>query len=98
MASSLTREIMTTIETDLKEILGEFKQEFAKIDQRFERIEASLTDIKVSQARIEEKLDSLDLRVSHLEGSQNKQIWALIVAIIGAMTAAVIKFGFFPNP
>jgi chaperonin cofactor prefoldin len=89
---------MATIETDLKEILGKLDQRFDRLEQRLERMEGDLTTIKVSQARIEEKLDSLDLRVSHLEGSQNKQIWALIVAIIGAMTAAVIKFGFFPNP
>jgi predicted nuclease with TOPRIM domain len=89
---------MATIETDLKEILGEFKQEFARLNQRLDRIDSDLTTIKVSQAKMEEKLDSLDSRVKGLEDSQNKQIWTLILAITGAITAAVIKFGFFPNP
>jgi hypothetical protein len=71
---------MTTIETDLKEIL------------------ANLTELRASQARILVKLDSLDSRVSQLEDSKNKQIWTLILAITGAITVAVIKFGFFPNP
>jgi hypothetical protein len=31
--------------------------------------------LETGQARIEEKLDSLDKRVEKLEGSQNKQIW-----------------------
>jgi chromosome segregation ATPase len=89
---------MTTIETDLKEILGEFKQEFARLNQRLDRIDSDLTTIKVSQGKMEEKLDSLDSRVKGLEDSQNKQIWTLILAITGAITAAVIKFDFFPNP
>jgi ribosomal protein S3AE len=32
----------TTIETDLKEILGQFKQEFSKLNQRLSRIEGDL--------------------------------------------------------
>jgi len=32
--------------------------------------------------------------VKDLKGSQQSQIWVLIVAIVGA----IIKFGFFPNP
>ena len=77
----------TTIETDLKEVL-------TKIDSRLEHIKSGQTDIKVSLARLEEKLDSVDKRVNGLESNQNRQIWVLIVAVIGA----IVKFGFFPNP
>lgn len=78
---------MPTIETDLKDVL-------AKIDARLDRIEQRLESLP----RIEEKLDSVENRVSRLEDSQNRQIWALIVAIIGAMIAAIVRFGFTPNP
>ena len=78
---------MPMIETDLKDIL-------AKIDARLDRIEQRLEALP----RIEEKLDSLENRVNRLEDSQNRQIWALIVAIIGAMIAAIIRFGFTANP
>jgi hypothetical protein len=78
---------MATIEVDLKDVL-------AKIDQRLDRIDQRLEALP----RIEGTLDNLSERVGKLEESQNKQIWTLIVAIVGAMTAAVIKFGFFPNP
>jgi chaperonin cofactor prefoldin len=71
------------VETDLKDVL-------AKIDSRLERIEINLEALP----RIEEKLDGLDKRVDKLETSQNRQIWVLIVAVIGA----IIKFGFFSNP
>jgi chromosome segregation ATPase len=80
----------TIVETELKDVL-------ARIDSRLERIETDLTTIKISQARMEEKLDSLDDRVRSLEGSQNKQIWALILAILGALITATIRFGFFPR-
>ncbi|BFM38914.1 hemolysin XhlA family protein [Synechocystis sp. LKSZ1] len=80
----------TIVETELKDVL-------AKIDSRLERIETDLTDIKISQARMEEKLDSLDDRVRNLEGNQNKQIWALILAILGALITATIRFSFFPK-
>jgi ribosomal protein S3AE len=42
----------TTIETDLKEILGEFKQEFSKLNQRLDRIEGDLTSLKVDMATV----------------------------------------------
>lgn len=71
------------VETDLKDVL-------AKIDSRLERIEIKLEALP----RIEEKLDGLDKWVDKLETSQNRQIWVLIVAVIGA----IIKFGFFSNP
>ena len=58
----------TTIETDLKEILGEFKQEFAKINQRLDKIDEIVIDIKISQVRMEERLtgriNALDERLS----------------------------------
>ena len=78
---------MATIETDLKDVL-------AKIESRLDRIEQKLEALP----RIEEKLEGLDNRVNRLEDSQNRQIWALIVAIIGAMIAAIVRFGFTPNP
>ena len=95
----------TTIETDLKEILGEFKQEFSKLNQRLDRIEGDLTSLKVSQAEIKGELSTLKVElnlvkedVKDLKISQRSQIWALIITVIGATIAAVVKFGFFPNP
>ena len=88
----------TTIETDLKEILGEFKQEFSKLNQRLDRIEGDLTSIKVDMATVKTELNFIREDVKDLKGSQRSQIWALIITVIGATIAAVVKFGFFPNP
>ena len=82
---------MPTIETGLKEIL-------AKIGDRLDRIDERLSHLETGQARISEKLDNVENRVSRLEDSQNRQIWALIVAVIGALIAALVRFGFLSHP
>lgn len=53
----------TTIDTDLKEILGEFKQEFSKLNQRLDRIESDLTSLKVSQAEIKGEMETFKAEV-----------------------------------
>jgi chaperonin cofactor prefoldin len=96
------------IETDLKDILDRIDKRLDRIDDRFDRIDDRFDRIDDRFDRIEQKLealprlearlDGLDKRVENLEGSQRSQIWALIITVIGATIAAVIKFGFFPNP
>jgi len=72
-------------ETDLKEVLTEISKQLEKISDRLGRLETG-------QARIEEKLDSLDKRVEKLEGSQNKQISTLIGIVGTALVGTVIRF------
>lgn len=82
------------IESDLKEVLGEINSKLGKIDDR-------LNNIEISMARLEEKFDAQEKIVTELKGSQNKQIWALIVLAFTAIVSLVIglgKFIFFPNP
>ena len=82
------------IESDLKEVLGEINSKLGKIDDR-------LNNIEISQARLEEKFDAQEKIVNELKGSQNKQIWALIILAFTAVVSLVIglgKFIFYPNP
>ena len=81
------------IESDLKDVLGEINSRLSKIDDR-------LNNIEISQARLEEKLDSQTKTVAELKGSQNKQIWALIALAFTAVVSLVIglgKFIFYPS-
>ena len=73
------------VETDLKEVLTEISKQLEKMSDRLGRLETG-------QARIEEKLDSLDKRVEKLEGSQNRQIWTLIGIVETALVGTVIRF------
>jgi hypothetical protein len=96
----------TTIETDLKEILGEFKQEFVKINQRLDKIDETVTDLKVNQVRMEERLSGqinlldekvsgLDKRIENQEFTSRGILIGLIVVVLGG---AAKVFGFLPNP
>ena len=105
-----------TVETDLKEILGEIKQEFAHLNRRLDKIDEDLTQLKISQAEIKGEIETFRAEVKgelttlktevtfvrddvkDLKNSYRTQIWALILTVIGAIIATVIKFGFFPNP
>ena len=88
----------TTIETDLKEVLGEIKTQL-------NQIQGDITDLKITQAEIKGELSTLKVElnlvkedVKDLKISQRSQIWALIITVMGATITAVVKFGFFPNP
>ena len=96
----------TTIETDLKEILGEFKEEFVKINQRLDKIDETVTDLKVNQVLMEERLSGqinlLDEKVSglgkRLENQEFTNRGILIGLIVVVLGGAAKVFGFFPNP
>ena len=95
----------TTIETDLKEVLGYIQKELREIRGDLNELKISQAQIKgelgAFQAEIKGDLNTLKVEVSllkedikDLKGSQRSQILVLIVAVVGA----IIKFGFFPNP
>lgn len=92
----------TIIETDLKEILGEFKQEFSRINQRLDGLQKDLTDIKLSQSEIRGDIKALDEKVTglgkRLENQEfvNRSVFAAILVTI--LAGAVKFFGFLPNP
>ena len=56
-----------TVETDLKEILGEIKQEFAHLNRRLDKIDEDLTSIKVAQAEIKGEMTGINKRLDNAE-------------------------------
>ena len=99
----------TTIETDLKEILGEFKQEFTKINQRLDRMETDLTTIKIDVATVKTTVNSLENRLDKIEIEQKtlikdmadlKGAKSLIIPISVAVTTSLITLLIraIPNP
>ena len=79
---------MPVIEVDLKEVL-------AKMEQRLERIEQILIELKVGQVRLEEKVDGLSNRLENQEFISRGIIIALIVTILGGFAKL---FGLIGNP
>ena len=89
----------TIVETDIKDILS-------KIDNRLERIENDLTDLKINQARMDEKLSGqislVDEKVSGLgkrlefqEFINRSILVGLIIIVLGG---AAKYFWSMPKP
>jgi uncharacterized protein Yka (UPF0111/DUF47 family) len=85
-----------TIETELKDI-------FTKIDQRLDRMEQSINDLKLGQSEIkgeiknlETKIDGLSIRVANQEFLSRSIVGGLILIILGG--AAKMFWNFPTNP
>ncbi len=90
---------LPSVEIKLEDVL-------AKIDSRLERMENELTDIKIAQARMEEKLSGqinvVDEKVTGLGKRLDFQEFVnrgILTALIVALIAGAAKYlGFMPNP
>jgi hypothetical protein len=83
------------IETDLKDIL-------TKIDNRLDRIENDLTEIKINQAETRGEIKVLDEKITGIGKRLENQEFigrSIFVGVILALLAGAVKlFGFPPNP
>lgn len=81
----------TMIETDLKEVLD-------KIDSRLERLEKRLeedmTELKIGQARMDEKITALADRVGFQEFLNRSFIVGIGIAVLTGLAKIL---GFLPN-
>jgi len=83
----------TTIESDLKEVLGEIKQQLNDIQK-------DVTDLKINVAVIKTDVNTLKEDTKDLKYAQRSQIWALIGILASGVIAAIIRFLItaLPNP
>ena len=66
-----------------------------------ELITEGFTDLKIGQARIEEKINGVDKRLELIENRVNNQTsWFIgsFVALVGGLLGILSKFVFFSNP
>ena len=85
----------TPIETDLKDIL-------TKIDNRLDRMENDLTEIKINQSETRGEIKVLDEKITGIGKSLENQDFigrSIFVGVILALLAGAVKlFGFPSNP
>jgi len=85
----------TPIETDLKDIL-------TKIDNRLDRMENDLTEIKINQSETRGEIKVLDEKITGIGKRLENQEFigrSIFVGVILALLAGAVKlFGFPPNP
>jgi predicted nuclease with TOPRIM domain len=81
------------LEIDLREVLAEMNKKLDRIDNNVNELKVELADVKGDIKALDGKVSSLDKRLEKVEGSQNRQIWALIVGILfAAISGVVIRF------
>jgi ABC-type phosphate transport system auxiliary subunit len=85
-----------TIETELKDI-------FAKIDQRLDRMEQGINELKLGQSEIKGEIKILDTKIDGLTTRVNSQeflsrtiVGGLVLIILGG--AAKMFWSFPPSP
>ncbi|MDW8117112.1 MAG: hypothetical protein RMI92_11870 [Geminocystis sp.] len=70
------------------------EQKFEKIEAKLEKIEGDITDLKVGQARLEEKMDALDKRLEFQEFINR----GILIGFLAAILAGLAKlFGVIPG-
>jgi predicted nuclease with TOPRIM domain len=82
----------TIIEMDLREVLAEMNKKLDRIDNNVNELKVELADVKGDIKALDGKVSSLDKRLEKVEGSQNRQIWALIGILFTAISRVVIRF------
>ncbi len=82
----------TIIEMDLREVLAEMNKKLDRIDNNVNELKVELADVKGDIKALDGKVSSLDKRLEKVEGSQNRQIWALIGILFVATSGVVIRF------
>ena len=82
----------TIIEVDLREVLAEMNKKLDRIDNNVNELKVELADVKGDIKALDGKVSSLDKRLEKVEGSQNRQIWALIGILFVAISGIVIRF------
>jgi predicted PurR-regulated permease PerM len=91
-----------SIETDLKEVLGQINQNLAKLNAEVANINLRLTKVETKlDEGITPKLDTLGEQIKEIKGSQQAQVWTLIgilITAVGGFLVAVGRFVLSGNP
>ncbi|ACB52872.1 hypothetical protein cce_3524 [Crocosphaera subtropica ATCC 51142] len=77
-----------TVTYDLAEILK-------RIEDKIDTLQKDVTELKVGQARLEEKVDGLGKRLDYQEFINRGVVIGLIVALLGGLAK---MFGWIGNP
>ncbi len=91
--------------------LDQLESVIERIDRKLDIISVDIVEIKVSQARTDERLNSMEVQVSDLKKStdtqfadirvqlraQDGRLWTFISALVLAVVGLLTKFLFFPQ-
>lgn len=83
-----------TISVDIADILKEMNGKLDRMQQetntKLDRIEKDLAELKTEVKVLNEKVDGQGKRLDKLESTGNKQLWALIIMLGGAILTGIV--------
>ena len=89
------KDVNGKIDTLQKDVNGKIDTLQKDVNNKFDTLQKDVTDLKVGQARLEEKVEGLSKRIDNQEFLSRGVLIGLIVAIAGG---AAKLFGFIGNP
>lgn len=87
--------ILQKIDEKLDKMEETSTQRFEKLESKLDTIQKDITDLKIGQAKLEEKVDGLGKRLDYQEFINRGVIIGLIVAVLGSLAKML---GFIGNP
>ncbi len=91
-------EMFARLEQKIDSNQKETNEKFKELNNKLETIQKDVTDLKVGQVKLTEKVEGMDNRLKTVEGTQKSQVWALIALLAGAIITAGARLFFTANP
>jgi phage terminase Nu1 subunit (DNA packaging protein) len=88
-------EVLKRIEDKLDKMEESSTKRFEKVESKLDIIQKDVTDLKIGQARLEEKVDGLGKRLDYQEFINRGVLIGLIVALLGGLAKML---GLIGNP
>lgn len=88
-------DLLKKIDEKLDKMDANSTKRFEKVESKLDIIQKDVTDLKVGQARLEEKVDGLGKRLDNQEFINRGVLIGLIVALLGGLAK---MFGLIGNP
>jgi uncharacterized protein YoxC len=92
---NLQKDVNDKIDNLQKDVNNKFDTLQKDVNNKFDTLQKDVTDLKVGQAKLEEKVEGLAKRIDNQEFVSRGVLIGLIIAIAGG---AAKLFGFIDNP
>ncbi len=84
-----------SLEEVLKRLEDKLDNNQKEVNQKLDNLQKDVTDLKVGQARLEEKVDGISKRLDYQEFINRGVIVGLIIAVLAGLAKI---FGLYGNP
>jgi chromosome segregation ATPase len=84
-----------TVTYSLEEVLtrleNKLDKRFEQIERKIDHIQEDITELKLGQVKLTEKVEGMNNRLIVVERTQKNQVWTLIILLMGTIAIAYAK-------